>query len=112
MLLILSQRKVGPVTVLELSERLAMENVRELRDAIQELVTQGHRFLLLDCSRISFVDSQGIGGLAGNWLSLKKQGGKMEVLNPSVRLREVLQIVGLHKVIECFDDIGHALRAF
>ncbi len=110
--LVLSQRKVGPVTVLELNERLTIENVRELRDAIHNLVVQGRQFLLLDCSRISFVDSQGIGGLAGNWLSLKKKGGKMEVLNPSVRLREVLQVVGLHKVIECFDDIGQALRAF
>ena len=110
--LVLRQRRVGPITLLELSERLTIENVPELRDKLQELTVQGRRFFLLDCSQISVVDSQGIGGLVRNWLSLKSQGGKLKLLNPSVRLREVMQIVRLDKVIECFDDIERALRGF
>jgi anti-sigma B factor antagonist len=112
MSLILHERSVGPVTLLELSERLTIENVPELRDKIQDLAGNGRRSLLLDCSRINFVDSQGIGGLASNWVSFKNRGGKLKLLNPSLRLREVLRMVGLHKVIESFDDIGLALRAF
>ena len=110
--LVLRQRIVGPITLLELSERLTIENVPELRDMLQNLASQGHRSFLLDCSQISVVDSQGIGGLARNWVSLKSRGGKLKLLNPSVRLREVLQIVGLHKIIESFDDIELALRDF
>jgi anti-sigma B factor antagonist len=110
--LVLCQRNVGPVTILELAERLTIENVPELRDTLQHLGDEGRLYLLLDCSRISVIDSQGIGSLVGNWVSFKKRCGKLELLSPTVRLREVLQIVGLHKVIECFDDIGQALRAF
>ena len=58
------------------------------------------------------IDSQRIGSLVGHWISLKKRGGKLALLNPSSRLREVLQIVGLQNVIECFDNIDLALRAF
>jgi anti-anti-sigma factor len=110
--LVLRQRSVGPITLLELSERLTIENVPELRDKLQDLAVEGRRSFLLDCSQISVVDSQGIGGLVRNWMSLKSRGGKLKLLNPSVRLREVLQIVGLQKVIECFDDIEPALRGF
>src|ERR1700751_3704270 len=110
--LVLRQRTVGPITLLELSERFTIENVPELRDKLQDLIFEGHRFFLLDCSQINVIDSQGIGGLVRNWVSLKSRGGKLKLLNPSVRLREVLQIVGLHKVIECFDDIERALRGF
>jgi stage II sporulation protein AA (anti-sigma F factor antagonist) len=110
--LILRQRNVGPITLLELSERLTIENVHELRDKLEDLVDQGCRFFLLDCSQITVIDSQGIGGLVRNWLSLKNQGGKLKLLDPSVRLREVMQIVRLDKVIECFDDIELALRGF
>ncbi len=110
--LVLRQRIVGPITLLELGERLTLENVPELRDKLQDLAAQGHRSFLLDCSQIRAVDSQGIGALVSNWVSLKNRGGKLALLNPSVRLREVLQIVGLHKVIECFDDIEPALRDF
>ncbi len=110
--LVLNQRTVGPVTLLELNERLTIENVPELRDTVHDLAQHGHRSLLLDCSRITVVDSMGMGSLVSNWLSLRKQGGKMELLHPSARLREILQMVGMHKVIECFDDVGQALRAF
>jgi anti-anti-sigma factor len=110
--LILRQRNVGPITLLELSERLTIENVHELRDKLQDLADQGCRFFLLDCNQISVIDSQGIGGLVRNWLSLKNRGGKLKLLDPSVRLREVMQIVRLDKVIECFDDIELALRGF
>jgi anti-anti-sigma factor len=112
MALILSQRRVGPVTLLELGERLTIENTSEMRDTIQALMDQGHRWFLLDCGRIKVVDSQGIGTLVSHWLSLKKRGGKMELLTPSARLQEVLCLVGLQKVIESFDDIGQSLRAF
>lgn len=110
--LVLAQSNIGPVTLLELSERLTIENIPELRDTLQSLADQGHRDLLLDCSRVTAVDSQGIGSLVGNWVSLKNRGGKLKLLHTSARLHQVLQIVGLHKVIESFDDIGQALRSF
>jgi anti-anti-sigma factor len=107
--LVLSQRNDGPVTVLELGEQLQVENIPEFRDTLQRLADQGRIYLLLDCSRINIVDSQGVGSLVGHWISLKKRGGKLGLLNPSARLREVLQIVGLQNVIESFDDIGKVL---
>ena len=105
----ISQRTVGPITILELGEQLKAENVEEFRDTLQHLVEQGRSHLLLDCSRIRIVDSQGIGSLVGNWISLKKRGGKLGLLNPPVRLRDVLRIIGLQQVIDSFDDIGKAL---
>jgi anti-anti-sigma factor len=112
MALVLYERSVGPVTLLELSERLTIENVSELRDKLQYLNEQGRRSLLLDCSRVSVVDSTGVGALVRDWLWIKRQHGTMKLLYPSQRLREVLQLLGLQKVIECFDDISLALRAF
>ena len=107
----LSQGNVGPVTILELGEQLKQENVTEFRDTLQQLAEQGRTHLLLDCSRIQKIDSMGIGSLVGNWISLKKRGGKLGLLNPSARVREVLQIAGLQGVIEWFDDIGKALTS-
>jgi len=112
MQLVLHERNVGPITLLELGERLTIESVPELRDKVQDLVLQGRHSLLLDCSRINAIDSRGIGGLVRNWVSLKNQGGRLKLLHPSARMREVLGTVGLQKVIGCFDDIEEALRNF
>jgi anti-anti-sigma factor len=105
----LSQRTVGPITILELGEHLKGENVSEFRDTLQHLIEQGHNHLLLDCGHLRIIDSQGIGSLVGNWVSIKKRGGKLGLLNPPVRLRDVLRIIGMKEVIEWFDDIGQAL---
>jgi anti-sigma B factor antagonist len=105
----LSKRTIGSVTILELGEQLKAEDVVEFRETLQDLVEQGRSHLLLDCSRIRIVDSQGIGSLVGNWISVKKRGGRLGLLNPPTRLRDVLQIIGLQKVIESFEDIGKAL---
>jgi anti-anti-sigma factor len=107
----LSQRTVGLTTILEMGEYLRAENVSEFRDTLQHLVEQGQSHLLLDCSRLRIVDSLGIGSLVGNWVSLKKRGGKLGLLNPSVRLRDVLRTVGMQDHIEYFDDIGKALSS-
>ena len=109
--LFLSQRIVGPITILELSEQLKAQHVPEFRDKLQQLVEQRRVRLLLDCSRIQKVDSVGIGSLVGHCVSLKKRGGKLALLNPSDRLRDILQVAGLQDVIESFDDINKALRS-
>jgi anti-sigma B factor antagonist len=112
MSLVLRERTVGPITLLELSERLTIENVPEFRDTVQKLLDRKRLSILLDCSRINMIDSQGIGGLVRNWLSVKSRGGSMRLLSPSTRLAEVLKTAGLHKAIESFDDIEPALRGF
>ena len=112
MSLVRCEQAVGPITLLELGERLTVENIPELRDVFEKLEVQGRKFLLFECSRVRVVDSLGIGALVTNWVSLNKRGGTLKLVNPSARLREVLEVVRLHKVIECFDDIGVALRSF
>ena len=104
-----SLRTVGSITILELGEHLRAENVCEFRDMFQYLAEQGQIHVLLDGSRLRIVDSLGIGSLVGNWVSLKKRGGKLGLLNPSSRLRDVLRLVGMQEVIESFDDISMAL---
>jgi anti-anti-sigma factor len=105
----LSQRTVGSVTILELGEQLKAPQVKGFRDTVQDLVDQGRIYLLLDCSRIQSVDSVGIGSLVGNWISVKKRGGKLGLLNPSARFQGFLKAVGLLDVIESFDDVSKAM---
>ena len=107
--LFLGQRTVGSVTVLELGEQLKARDVPEFRDTLQKQIDQGRTCLLLDCARIHSVDSVGIGSLVGNWISIRKRGGKLGLLNPSARLQSVLKLVGLQDVIESFDDVSKAM---
>jgi len=108
---ILDKRKVGPVTILELGPRLTGAEVHELNETIKELLEHGSNEVLFDCSNVNFIDSLGIGAVVRSWVSVEKKG-KLRLLGLSPRMREILQIIGLMKVMVSFDDIGEALRSF
>ena len=107
---IIDQRNVGPVTILELGPRLTMVEGYELRERVKELLAQGRDGILLDCGRVSVIDSQGVGALVRIWTSAGKVG-KLKLFGLPPHLKSVLQITGLLRVMDCFDDAGSALRS-
>jgi len=107
----MNKRNVGPVTILELGPRFTLVESTELRDTVNELLAEGRSSILLDFSQVGFIDSQGIGLLIRAWMSADK-GGKLKLFSLSPRVREILEITGLLKVMESFDDIGAALQSF
>ena len=112
MSLFVSEYSVGPITLLELGDRWTADLIEELRERMEKLELEGRQLLLFDCGRIIIIDSSGVGALVRNWVSLAKRGGSLKLLRPSARMQEVLQTVGLRKLIESFDDVGDALRSF
>ncbi len=112
MAIIEKERRVGPITILELGERLTIECAGGLHERVQSLVDSGRRALLLDCSRVTVLDSRGLGALVRNWVSVQRHGGKLKLLFLPPQMRTALEITGLLKVFECFDDVGLALRSF
>jgi anti-sigma B factor antagonist len=103
------KRNVGSVTILELGPRLTIIEGAELRDAVSELLASGRSGVLLDCAEVGFVDSQGIGALVRTWVSAGR-GDRLKLFSLTPRFKEVLQITGLLKVLDCFDDVGGALQ--
>ncbi len=112
-LVTIKQRTVGSVTILELSGRLTMGEGSELLDKkLQSAVTDGRLALLLDCSRVSAIDSQGIKVLVQSVVSIEKRGGKLKLLKLQHKVRMVLNVMHLLTVFEVFDDEETAVRSF
>jgi|SRR5579864_4642234 anti-sigma B factor antagonist len=108
---ITNKRNVGSVTILELGPRFTIVEGSEVRETVHELLAEGRTSILLDCGQVEFIDSQGIGLLIRTWMSAGK-GGKLKLFSLTPRVREILQITGLLKVMENFDDVGLALQSF
>lgn len=109
----IKERQVGEVTILELRGRVALaEGSQALNEKLQTLMDQGRVKLLLECSGITTLDSQGISSLVRGVISTRKRGGQLKLLKPSPRVRYVLDITRLLTVIESFDDEAAALASF
>jgi anti-anti-sigma factor len=111
--LIANQRQFGSVSVVDLRGSLGLgEGILTLRSTIRNLVESGRIKIILNFREVDFIDSAGVGELAGAYVPLKSIGGEMKFLNPTKKVRGVLQITQLDKAFEVFTDEQTAIQSF
>ena len=83
-----------------------------MRDGVRDLITGGHRKVLLNLSEASYIDSSGFGELVAGYTSLTKTGGTLKLVSPSERVKALLRMTNLSAVFEVREDEAHAVRSF
>ncbi|HWZ34226.1 MAG TPA: STAS domain-containing protein [Bryobacteraceae bacterium] len=109
----LTTRQVGDVTVIDAVGRITLgEGASTFRDSVRDLVSSGHKKLLLNLAEVSYIDSSGIGEMVSGFTTVTNQGGQVKLLNLTKRVKDLLQITKLYTVFEVFDDEAAAVRSF
>lgn len=81
----------------------------EVRQVIDEIVEErGIRSIIFDFSKVTFMDSSGIGLIMGRYKKMH-QNGRIAIVAPCKSVERILQISGLHKLVTVFGDLGEAL---
>lgn len=107
------EQRVADVTILRLKGRLELdEGDVMLRDHVNRLVAEGRVQLLIDMKDVTRMDSAGIGMLAGKFMTVKRRGGAMHLLNLTARTGRLMHITKLETIFEIFHDEDEALRSF
>lgn len=111
--MILTERQVGDVTLLELKGRLVFDDGdRVLLTLVNNLVEQGRVKLVVNLSNVTYIDSCGVGVLIAKFVSVRRKGGDVKLLELSPRSRHVMAICGLLNVFETFDSETKAVASF
>ena len=84
----------------------AAEKVRQNVDEMMALY--GSRYLILDFSRVTFMDSAGIGVILGRYRRLQSSGGKMAIASCGPKIRSILNMAGVFSIIEYADTKAEA----
>jgi anti-sigma B factor antagonist len=101
----LDVRNVDGVAVFDLKGRLCLDgSLLILRNAVKQSLGEGTNRLVVNLTGITFIDSSGLGELITTHTSVHNAGGAMNLLNPSKRIKELLQMTRLLNVFKSFDD--------
>lgn len=74
-------------------------HVKEIRETVDFAVReQLPPLVILDFSRVTFMDSSGIGLIMGRSRLMEEYGGVLEIHNPSAHIRKVLRISGTDRL--------------
>ena len=109
----INTRQVDGITVIDARGRITLgDGDALLRDTIGELVANTHRKLLLNLAEVSYIDSSGLGVLVGAYTTVRKQGGELQLLNLTKRVRNLLQITKLYTVFTVSGDETAAIKTW
>ena len=108
-----ANRQVDGVTIVDLNGRIVLgEATTALREALQNLVSQGQKKILLNLADVSYIDSSGLGALVSGYTTLSGQEGQLKLLNLTKKVQDLLQITKLLTVFEVYSDEATAVRSF
>ena len=96
------ERTIGVVPVLELEGRMVQDEDDDnpLKERIGELVSRGHRHIVLDVARVDQVDTSGLTALVAGHVRASRAGALITLVNTPTRLRELLRRTRLNTLFE------------
>jgi len=85
---------------------------QELGEAVRTLLNAGSRKLVIDFSKVNYLDSSGIGELVGCYTSIKNKNGALRICGLNHKILGLMKMTSLHSVFDVFDTAIEALAGF
>ena len=111
--MILHQRVIGDVTIIDIGGRLTVEEGADaFRDLVRQLVRDGRVKLVINFHDAPYIDSTALGEIVRAYTSATRKGGTLKLLNVTARVHELLMITKLLSVFDLFDAEAEAVKSF
>ena len=107
-------RVAGTVTVLEPLGRMVLGDHptdTALKDGVAAQLREGRRQFVLDLSQVSQMDTSGLATLVTVHIAVRKQQGRIVLVSPPKRVRELLHVTRLDVVFQVFDGEDEAVES-
>jgi anti-anti-sigma factor len=109
----MTTRTHNDVTILYPEGKITLgDGDQELGEAVRTALEQGGRKVLINFSKVSYLDSSGVGELVGCYTSIKNKGGELKICGMNSRIFSLITMTSLHSVFDVKDTEEESLAAF
>lgn len=91
------------VPVIELEGEVDVYTAPRLKQQIINLLEGGSRDLIVNLSKVEYLDSTALGVLIGGLKRMRELDGNMVLVCPNARIRRVFEITGLDKIFDIYE---------
>lgn len=102
----------GDILTIRLKGDLDSTSTPEFDRAIREHLDAGHSKIIIDCQRMGYVSSLGIGSLVALQTRLRRKGGIVKLAAIQGPVMEVMKAVRLDKILDMYGDLEFARESF
>lgn len=99
------------IKLIELKGVLDLLSSKELNKQLMPAIEGDSCFLIADLSKLEYINSTGISCLVECFAKAKQKGGYLKFIALNDKIKEILNLVGLTKVIPMFNTLEEALIA-
>jgi anti-anti-sigma factor len=83
-----------------------------LRSKVEQSISLGQARVVLDMSKVTSLDSSGIGVLVRSLTQIKQKGGTLKLVGLAKNVSQTLSITGVLKLFEVFPEVANAVESF
>ncbi len=103
----------GDVAILTVSgNMMGGPETTSLHEKVKSLMSDGIKKMVIDLSKVKWMNSSGLGVLMSCWGSLRKDGGNLKLANVSEKIDSLLMITQLVQFFETYETVDRALASF
>ena len=94
-------RQIGDIAVIDVSGKITYgDGNAALREIVHDQLGKNRRKILLNLREVHYIDSSGMGELVRLYTTIRDQGGTVRLVDPSARVRDLLQMTRLNAVFQ------------
>ena len=102
-------RRDAPHPVLVVAGEIDVFTAPLFKQAVVNLVAEGHRHLFLDMREVQFMDSSGFGALLGATKRLRPDGGSLNLIGCNRTIQRMLHLTRLDTILGVFENEKEAM---
>ena len=110
--MLVQERTVDDLVLLDINGRLGVESREALRDAVVEALRRGRQKLVLNLADVTMIDAAGLGEIVDAHNMVRMLGGALKLVYQDPTLHELLARTHLRDVLDTFRSEAEAKASF
>ena len=94
--------------MIEMDGEVDVYTAPQLKQQMISLLEEGHNEMVVDLSKVEYLDSTALGVLIGGLKRVREREGNLSLICPSPRIRRVFEITGLDKIFDIYNSEDEA----
>lgn len=107
-----SSKQEGKITIFQLRDDLTPHKVKAFAKKMNQIMSLGHRFIVLDLSEVEEVCLLGMVAISSVFNRCRQNGGALKITGLAPSVRRGFRRTNLINTIEVYDEVLEAIKSF
>jgi len=102
----------GDFAVIHLEGAVDAHTAPQFEEAVQKVIDEGQNKIVVDCEKLSYISSAGLGVFMGFVEELREAGGDIKICGLTEKVKQPFEILGFETLFHFCPDVASSKEKF